>query len=124
MQREHPEGVSAGTARAHADANSGLTVLQFDAHADLRDEYMGTKFSHACTASINCSSVHVNGKFVGRSNFGTIAKATTFPITPLYAVESQKETPCGAPTERFTHLDTSAGWRVRVIDNQVSTRST
>jgi agmatinase len=26
----------------------GLTVLQIDAHADLRDTYMGTKHSHAC----------------------------------------------------------------------------
>ena len=25
-----------------------LTVVQFDAHADLRNEYEGTKFSHAC----------------------------------------------------------------------------
>ena len=26
----------------------GLSVLQFDAHADLRDEYEGSKYSHAC----------------------------------------------------------------------------
>jgi agmatinase len=26
----------------------GLSVLQIDAHADLRDTYMGTRFSHAC----------------------------------------------------------------------------
>jgi agmatinase len=26
----------------------GLSVLQIDAHADLRDEYMGTRFNHAC----------------------------------------------------------------------------
>jgi len=26
-----------------------LGVVQFDAHADLRDKYMGTPFSHACT---------------------------------------------------------------------------
>lgn len=25
-----------------------LTVLQFDAHTDLRDEYLGTKYSHGC----------------------------------------------------------------------------
>jgi len=42
--------LSAGTARAHAAAYPDLTVLQFDAHADLRDVYMGTKYSHACTA--------------------------------------------------------------------------
>ena len=27
---------------------TGITVVQFDAHADLRDEYQGTPFSHAC----------------------------------------------------------------------------
>lgn len=26
----------------------GLSVLQIDAHADLRDSYMGTRFNHAC----------------------------------------------------------------------------
>jgi agmatinase len=26
----------------------GLSVLQIDAHADLRDNYMGTRFNHAC----------------------------------------------------------------------------
>jgi agmatinase len=26
----------------------GLHLLQIDAHADLRDEYMGTRFNHAC----------------------------------------------------------------------------
>jgi agmatinase len=33
---------------AHADrATRGLTVLQFDAHSDLRSEYEGTPYSHA-----------------------------------------------------------------------------
>ncbi|WP_457568962.1 agmatinase [Desulfurobacterium sp.] len=27
---------------------NNLTIVHFDAHADLRDEYSGTKFSHAC----------------------------------------------------------------------------
>lgn len=30
------------------DDLAGLTVVQFDAHADLRDEYEGTPLSHAC----------------------------------------------------------------------------
>jgi agmatinase len=33
---------------AAAARYSGLSVLQIDAHADLRDEYMGTPFNHAC----------------------------------------------------------------------------
>jgi agmatinase len=33
---------------AAADAFTGLSVLQIDAHADLRDCYMGTPHNHAC----------------------------------------------------------------------------
>lgn len=33
---------------AAASRHPGLSVLQIDAHADLRDEYMGTPFNHAC----------------------------------------------------------------------------
>jgi agmatinase len=33
--------------RAAAECYDGLSVLQFDAHADLRDAYTGGKFSHA-----------------------------------------------------------------------------
>ena len=33
---------------ALAAKHPGLSVLQIDAHADLRDTYMGTRFNHAC----------------------------------------------------------------------------
>jgi agmatinase len=33
---------------ATADRHRGLSVLQIDAHADLRDSYMGTRHNHAC----------------------------------------------------------------------------
>ena len=33
---------------AVAAKHPGVTVLQIDAHADLRDTYMGTRFNHAC----------------------------------------------------------------------------
>ena len=33
---------------AMADRYSGVSVLQIDAHADLRDTYMGTRYNHAC----------------------------------------------------------------------------
>jgi agmatinase len=33
---------------AAADRHPGVHVLQIDAHADLRDCYMGTRFNHAC----------------------------------------------------------------------------
>jgi len=40
--------VSIGSIRAHAENNSDMTVLQLDAHSDLRDEYNGSKYNHAC----------------------------------------------------------------------------
>jgi agmatinase len=33
---------------ALAAKHPGMSVLQIDAHADLRDNYMGTRFNHAC----------------------------------------------------------------------------
>ncbi len=40
--------VSIGSVRAHAEANRDMTVLQLDAHCDLRDQYEGSKYNHAC----------------------------------------------------------------------------
>lgn len=40
--------ISSGIIRAYKEKYSNLSVLQLDAHADLRDEYLGTRFSHAC----------------------------------------------------------------------------
>jgi len=40
--------VSVGVVRALSKKYPDLSVLQIDAHADLRDEYEGTKYNHAC----------------------------------------------------------------------------
>ncbi len=43
--------ISAGVSRGLLDALGGpLTVVQIDAHCDLRDAYDGSRFSHACVA--------------------------------------------------------------------------
>ena len=42
--------VSIGSVQAHLDAWPDLSVLYLDAHADLRDEYMGTPWGHASGA--------------------------------------------------------------------------
>jgi agmatinase len=39
--------ISFGLVRAFAERFPGLSVLQFDAHADLRDSYQGTPYNHA-----------------------------------------------------------------------------
>ncbi len=40
--------VTIGAVAAAAAQHRGLSVLQLDAHADLRDEYEGSRYNHAC----------------------------------------------------------------------------
>lgn len=40
--------ISLGLIKAHLKKFSNLSVLQIDAHSDLRDSYNGNKYSHAC----------------------------------------------------------------------------
>lgn len=40
--------VTLGAVRAVAEKYSDLYIIHFDAHADLRDDYLGAKLSHAC----------------------------------------------------------------------------
>ena len=40
--------VSLSSIKAHIENYKDITILQLDAHADLRDEYNGSKYNHAC----------------------------------------------------------------------------
>ena len=54
--------VSIGAIEAMASRYENLTVLQLDAHADLRDEYEGSRYNHACVmarAKERCPIVQV-----------------------------------------------------------------
>lgn len=43
--------ISIGAIKAHVEKFDKVTVLQIDAHTDLRPEYEGSKFNHACVMS-------------------------------------------------------------------------
>lgn len=49
--------ISSATVAAHAKKYPNLSVLQFDAHSDLRNEYQGNKFSHACVMMRVCEFI-------------------------------------------------------------------
>jgi agmatinase len=54
--------VSVGAIQAYAEVYKNLTVLQLDAHSDMRPEYEGSRFNHACAMSRAvecCPVVHV-----------------------------------------------------------------
>lgn len=40
--------VSVGAIKAYSERYDDITVVQIDAHADMRDEYHGSPFNHAC----------------------------------------------------------------------------
>jgi len=43
--------ISTAPIKAHFDSLNDLSILHFDAHSDLRDEYEGSKYSHASFAA-------------------------------------------------------------------------
>ncbi|MCX7877303.1 MAG: agmatinase [Ignavibacteria bacterium] len=43
--------ISTAPIRAHYEKYERLSILHFDAHSDLRNEYEGNKYSHACFAA-------------------------------------------------------------------------
>jgi arginase family enzyme len=46
--------ISQAPIKAHLEKYPGLSVIHFDAHADLRESYEGSKYSHACIMARVC----------------------------------------------------------------------
>jgi agmatinase len=85
-----------GSVRAHSERYDNLSVLQLDAHTDLRDEYEDTKFNHACTmrrVHEYCPIVQVGIRSMGEDDMGYIKSKK---LRPFYA----KETPLTSADEK------------------------
>jgi agmatinase len=74
--------VSIGAIQAAAAAHPGLTVLQLDAHADLRDTYHGSACNHAC--AVHWASRHVNLVQVGIRSMDESERAFEQPGNVFY----------------------------------------
>jgi len=73
--------VSIGTIYAHAEKYKNMTVLQFDAHSDLRSEYHNSKNNHACImarAQEVAKTVQVGIRSMDSSEKKNLAKSTVF----------------------------------------------
>ena len=73
--------VSIGSIKAHAQCYENITVLQLDAHADLRDQYNNSKYNHACVmarASEICPVVQVGIRSMDSSEKKSLKKKNTF----------------------------------------------
>jgi agmatinase len=79
--------VSLGSIKAHAEHYDDLTVLQLDAHADLRDEYNSSKYNHACVmARVKevCPVVQVGIRSMDSSETAMLDKSRTFFAKDIY----------------------------------------
>ncbi len=79
--------VSIGSIQAQAKFHDSLTVLQLDAHTDLRDEYEGSKFNHACVmaqARRQCPIVQVGIRSMDAAERGTIEPERIFFARDIY----------------------------------------
>jgi agmatinase len=87
--------ITLGAVKAFSKKYSNLSVLQLDAHADLENEFDGTKFSHACVMrrirELNLPTVQVGirdlsgdeGKFIKKENIKSIFYAPKIPIKKI-----------------------------------------
>ena len=76
---------------AVAARHPGVSVLQIDAHADLRDTYMGTRFSHACAMRrvleyARCTQVGIRSLSTEEA-----AAAPTLPTNIFYDVSMRRD---------------------------------
>lgn len=72
--------ISIGAIRAHAEHYEDLAVLHLDAHADLREEYHGSKYNHACVmarARDLCPVVQVGIRSMDSSEKESLEKDAT-----------------------------------------------
>ena len=79
--------VSIGSIKAHAEHYANLTVLQLDAHADLREEYNGSIYNHACvTARIKefCPVVQAGIRSMDSPEKESMDKNRTFFAKDIY----------------------------------------
>ncbi|MBN1393102.1 MAG: agmatinase [Sedimentisphaerales bacterium] len=79
--------VSIGAIKAYAEKYDNLTVLQLDAHSDLREEYNGSKFNHACVmarAKEHCPIVQVGIRSMDYSEKKSMDTSRTFFAKDIY----------------------------------------
>lgn len=96
--------ISAGCVRALKKKHARLSVLHLDAHADMRDRYQGSPFSHACVARRIleiCPAVHVGIRSMSREEALFIGKKgiRVFPPDDLRETPEWEKKVCENLTE-------------------------
>ncbi len=90
--------ITVGVVRALRERYGPLSVLQLDAHADLRDEYQGSRLSHACVArrlvELGCSLVQIGIRSLTRDDAEFIRQQEA--VVAVYAREIRFDSGSGS----------------------------
>jgi agmatinase len=76
--------ITAPVVAALAARHPGLSVLQIDAHADLRDSFMGTRYSHACAMRRTLEYARCTQVGIRSLSTEEAAAVSTLPTTIFY----------------------------------------
>ena len=80
--------LSSALVKAHVERYPNLSVLQFDAHGDLRDSYEDTPYSHACVARRiveMCPLVQVGIRSMSAEEWEFLNTEPKPPVTTFFA---------------------------------------
>lgn len=83
--------VSIGVIKAFYEKYENLTVLQLDAHADLRESYHGTRYNHACAlhdASQHTNLIQIGIRSADNSELQYLDREKCFFAEEIYGEES------------------------------------
>ena len=103
-----------GPALACAESAEGMSVLYIDAHADLRDSFMGTRWGHASAArrmSEKCPMVQIGVRSIsaGELEFARSAGVAMHPWPPAEPMDALAKRALDALTERvYISIDLDA----------------
>lgn len=86
--------ISIGPIKAYYEHFENLTILQIDAHADLRPEYLGTPYNHACAvydASRNANLLQVGIRSMEWEESANMDRSKTWFAQDMYGHERWME---------------------------------
>jgi len=95
--------VSIGSVYAHFEKYTDITVLQLDAHSDLRKEYEGSKYNHACVMSRiveKCPIVQVGIRSMDSSEKVSLDKNRVFFAESIHCDKDWKNKVVSRLTDR------------------------
>jgi agmatinase len=83
--------VSLPAIKAHCESYDDISILQLDAHSDMRDSYFGNKYSHACVMArvkeITENIISVGIRSMDLSELNNIKKDNVFFAKDIYDSE-------------------------------------